>query len=311
MDESANPIKLPAVLVSLLLCAIGLGTVLYLFQQDAQRSQAYSFDKAAVIAAQIAAAQQNIITNTETFLHKLAGSPALQDPGAPACRQHLAMVLDHAPMYVNLGVPRADGELLCNARPLDKRVNVFDRGYFQRSLQQRVFAIGEFQLDRAAGVSSVNFAYPVLDPATDQVTGIAVAVVSLDWWSERLADFRLPPGSIALITDRNGAVVANYPLRSDLLGKSSSRYAVSAALQSVDRPSSETVLGDDAIARAFAHEVLYQTPESGRVTVSVGIPLDRAPSAVRRWMGYVLVLLVLLVVGLLVMMVMGYPGRRD
>ena len=48
--------------------------------------------------------------------------------------RYLAEVLPLNPTSVNIGVPRADGELLCNARPLKAPVNVANRTYFQQTI---------------------------------------------------------------------------------------------------------------------------------------------------------------------------------
>ena len=48
----------------------------------------------------------------------------MREPSAPQCGRYLAEVLLLSTTYVNMGVPRADGELLCNAWPLKAPVNV-------------------------------------------------------------------------------------------------------------------------------------------------------------------------------------------
>ena len=103
--------------------------------------------------------------------------PQVRDPSAPQCGCYLVEVLLLNTTYVNIGVPRADGELLCNARPLKAPVNVANRPYFQQTIFGRDFAVGSFQVDRAAQVASVNFAYPVIPPGTQDVVGAAVAVI--------------------------------------------------------------------------------------------------------------------------------------
>ena len=50
--------------------------------------------------------------------------PQVRDPSAPQCGCYLVEVLLLNTTYVNMGVPRADGELLCNAWPLKAPVNV-------------------------------------------------------------------------------------------------------------------------------------------------------------------------------------------
>ncbi|MDO8248458.1 MAG: EAL domain-containing protein [Rhodoferax sp.] len=188
-----------------------VAVVLHQAQTNRDTAIANARARAMETSRALAANQQLLIDNTQQFLQKLAGAPMALRPDDPACGKFLADVLSLNTIFVNLGLPQTDGNLLCNARPLTSKVNVADRPYFQRAIQLREFSIGQFQLDRAANVASVNFAYPVINPVTHEVVAAAVAVVSLDWWSRRLADLGLPPGAIARVCDPNGKVLARFP----------------------------------------------------------------------------------------------------
>ena len=168
-------------------------------------------ERAQLTLRAVVAGQERLIQYTQDFLGKLATLPQVHDPSQPACGVFLAEVLALQPLYVNIGVPRADGELLCNARPLKAPVNVANRPYFQRALTEREFSVGNFQIDRAAQVASVNFAVPVIPPGSAQPVGAAVAVVGLEWWSRRLSDLGLPEGAVARVTDPDGKVLARFP----------------------------------------------------------------------------------------------------
>ncbi|CAN7488751.1 EAL domain-containing protein [Acidovorax sp. LjRoot194] len=168
-------------------------------------------ERAQLTLRAVVAGQERLIQYTQDFLGKLATLPQVHDPSQPACGVFLAEVLALQPLYVNIGVPRADGELLCNARPLKAPVNVANRPYFQRALTEREFSVGAFQIDRAAQVASVNFAVPVIPPGSTQPVGAAVAVVGLEWWSRRLSDLGLPEGAVARVTDPDGKVLARFP----------------------------------------------------------------------------------------------------
>ena len=65
--------------------------------------------------------------------------------------------------------------------------------------------MGIFQIDRAAQVASVNFAYPVVPPSSQAVVGAAVAVVLQEWWSLWPTDLGLPDGAVARGSDPDGA----------------------------------------------------------------------------------------------------------
>ena len=89
----------------------------------------------------VAASQQRLIQNTRDFLQKLAAMPSVHRPAEPECGRYLAEVLSLNATYVNIGVPQASGDLLCNARPLKAPVNVANRPYFQHAITENFFAV--------------------------------------------------------------------------------------------------------------------------------------------------------------------------
>ena len=162
--------------------------------------------------------QSQLIKETQHFLMNLSSFKAVQMPQSAECNVLLADILKLNHHYINLGVLEPDGMLRCNAIPLKKPINVADRSHFQQALASRDFSIGKFQTDRATNVTSINFAYPVINPINDQVTGVAVAVISLDWWSKYLLQSHLPKNSVAYITDHEQRIIAAYPTNAKLLG---------------------------------------------------------------------------------------------
>ena len=211
---------LPARIRWLVLWATLPAVLLVVYQARAHRADAIAAAEARALQTlhSVAGTQRRLIQNTRQFLQQLAAMPQVRDPAAPECGRYLAEVLSLNTTYVNIGVPRADGDLLCNARPLKAPVNVANRPYFQQTITGRDFAVGSFQVDRAAQVASVNFAYPVIPAGTQDVVGAAVAVVSLEWWSLRLTDLGLPDGAVARVSDPDGRVLARYPPEASELG---------------------------------------------------------------------------------------------
>lgn len=190
------------------------------FQATAERNNAIENARlrAVEIVDHITAEQSKIIIKTQSFLQRLSQSPILLSPESPECSEFLANALHLTDYYVNLGAPNADGQLLCNAMPLNEVVNVADRPYIQQAIANREFSIGGFQQDRAAQLTSINFAYPIISADNDQVVGASVAVVSLDWWSQQLEHSNLSKNSLAYITDAKDRILAVYPENKILLG---------------------------------------------------------------------------------------------
>ncbi|WP_421704871.1 bifunctional diguanylate cyclase/phosphodiesterase [Aliiroseovarius sp.] len=253
------------------------GLVAVILQTLAERDMAIEAyrKESHLVAEDLAATQREIIQSTRQFLEELAQADPVQDPSDPACGAFVAELLPFEIAYVNLGVPRADGALLCNALPMTHSVNVADRAYFRRAVDGRMFSVGTFQTDRAAGVTSVNFAYPV-EPrgASGPVAGAVVAVVSLGWWGQRLGAQDLPEGAIALILDREGTIVAQHPPSLGALGQSLASLDVLGTR--AEAAKGEPVRGRDGVRRVVSRSVLFEDGAGHAVRVVIGIPVEEA-----------------------------------
>ena len=264
-------------LVLLIALPSAIGIFVHTFQERNKAIETYQA-QAIETAHRLALTQQKILKETRAYLEYLSSVSELQNPSSKECNLFLKNILKLNSTYINIGVPQPDGELLCNALPLDKKVNVFDRAYFQHSLQNKTLAIGTFQLDRAAQKTSVNFSYPVLSP-TGHVNGVVVVVVSLDWWSKQLSEYHLPKDSIAFISDENGAVVANFPVDTKVHGRNAEHYQVKIKPTEQYDLDTQMITGDDGFSRIFTHKTLYTKADGKNVTVSVGIPVNSALQA--------------------------------
>ncbi|HQC73588.1 MAG TPA: ATP-binding protein, partial [Candidatus Competibacteraceae bacterium] len=185
-----------------------------------------------------------------------------------------------------------DGELLCNARPLTQRVNVADRRYFQRAITRRDFAISTFQLDRAAGVTSINFAYPVIDPDSDRVIAVAVAVLSLNSWNRRLAESDLPEGAVTVVSDTQNTVLAHFPEAAATIGRPLAALGLDILTASSSR-NGEVLLRDHSHGqdRLIVQVPLFEIDGLSAARVGMVIPLDIVYAWANRQLMYDIALL--------------------
>ncbi len=226
------------------------------------------------ITSQLVATQHGLIADTESFLRKLSLSEAVQDPTDQKCDAFLPQVLQLSHIYQNLGAPRWDGELLCNALPLREPVNVSDRPYFRRAMDKEVFSVGTFQTDRATGLTSVNFAHPIIPEGQKDPIGAVVAVLGLDWWSTHLMRETLPEGAVATITDRESRIVAVHPPDPTALGQSLVGHGRLAGGTVVS--DGAVVEGEDGVRRVVSRRILFEDGEGQPIQVSLGLPVEEA-----------------------------------
>ena len=112
------------------------GVAVIFLEANTQQNQALSIarQQALEVTRQVTFSQQEIIRKTRSYLANLTLAEQLQNPTTEQCSEFLTSILLLNDLFVNIGVPSPDGRLLCNALPLSKKVNVYDRAYFQKLL---------------------------------------------------------------------------------------------------------------------------------------------------------------------------------
>ncbi|MGR6838258.1 EAL domain-containing protein [Aliivibrio wodanis] len=142
------------------------------------------------------------IVEIQKVLKELSQFSELQAPSSQACNSIISKALKLHKELSNLGVPLANGDLLCNATPLTKKVNVADRLYFQEAINEQRLSMSEFQTDRATQQTSLNFAYPVLDQNNNSIAAV-VAVTDFERWREEVSKLTLPDDSVVIVYDEH------------------------------------------------------------------------------------------------------------
>lgn len=290
LDDVPFTVKLPEVLRSLrfrlqlLFLLVALPAVIMIvvlnLQERMRRIDEYR-SIAQRTVEDVIITQAELIEDTRRFLMNLSHVPAILDPADPHCRMFLRQTRSLTPQYVNLGAPRLDGNLSCSAMPLAGSVNVSDRPYFRKAIEQQSFAIGTFQLDRAAQVTSINFAYPVYDASSKTAPiGAVVAAVSLDWWSAKLEMTDLPEGTVAYIADNAHNIIATYPYDGSLIGTSLTHVGLTS--DGVESDEQKIVSKPDGVRRLFSQSMLTDGNLHNKVYMSLGVPVGMGIQAANR-----------------------------
>src|ERR671933_6870 len=211
-------LRVRLLLLVLLAVLPALGLILY-GAAEQRRQAADTVQAEGLRLARLAAGdQEDLNESSRQLLIILARLPAVRDRDAAACSALFAELLRLYPRYANLGVAGADGEIFCSALPLGGPVNVADRSYFQRALQTRDFAIGDYQIGRISNRAAVNVGFPILDEV-GRVRAVVFAALDLGWLNLLAARAQLPPGSTLTVVDRDGVVLVRLPDPEGLVGR--------------------------------------------------------------------------------------------
>ncbi len=181
-------------------------------------SQSYAANALLRVATMVETIQQRFISNTEQLLESLAHVPVVGQADSQTCPTVLSDLLKKYPNYANLGVANTKGDIVCSAVPLKAPVNIADRTYFQRAVETKKFAVGDYQVGRITGKPSINFAYPTLT-AEGNVDTVLYAALDLQWVSKFAEESHFPPEVTFTILDKDGLVLARYPSPEVWIGK--------------------------------------------------------------------------------------------
>src|SRR5579871_2524004 len=165
------------------------------------QSEAYN------IAEQASLQQDSLLNNSQQLLSVLAQDPAVSSAYEPACDNLLASLQQKHPEYTGLTVVNQNGDTLCSGSPLPQTINSADRTWFQRTVQSKDFAVGDYTVGRASGKPALVVGYPILDQQSN-VQAVVAAGLDLSWLNKLAAESSLPKGATLTVFDRTGTILS-------------------------------------------------------------------------------------------------------
>jgi PAS domain S-box-containing protein len=214
-----------------------------------------------------------LVEGAHQLLVALAQVPQVQGGDPAACNALLDGLLEEYPVYANLGVAGPQGDMVCSAVPFEGPISAADRLWFQRALQTRDFSVGEYQVSRATGQATLNFAYPIPDE-DGAVQAVVVAALDLAWLNQLTARTELPPGATLTLFDGKGVVLARYPDPEGWVGRSAAGQPMVQEALARRQAGVAQLPGLNGTASLFGFAPLDYPP--GEIYISIGIPAETA-----------------------------------
>ncbi len=195
---------------------------LVLIYYNARKQRATAIEEAQEDVARItrltAANCGRVIEGAHQLLVAVAELPDVRSGDPSRCAASLANLLGKYQVYSNLGVASLDGNVICSAVPLPQPVSVADRPWFKEAVEQRDFAVGEYQVGRISGQPSLNFGYPLFGDG-GQVQGVVFASLDVEYLERLLSLVLASEGLELAVVDRNGVTIAHTPTKDNPVGK--------------------------------------------------------------------------------------------
>lgn len=279
-------------LISIVLFAIlpSLGLLLYTNLEQRRHAIADARHETLRLTSLVVSEQEALLQHTRQLLSVLAQVPDIQSGHLAECQALLANLLTQYPAYTNFGVANLAGEVTCSGLPLNAPVNIADRRYFQRALENEDFAAGEYQIGRITDKPAINFGYP-LRADNGQLLGVVYAALDLAWLNRLAADAQLPAGSALVALDHNGTVLARYPDPQMWVGQVLTDQPLRQTML-VQSETTQELPGLDGVTRLYTLLPFPNplTPTNG-VHLGIGIPVAEVLAEVNRQLTRNLILL--------------------
>jgi PAS domain S-box-containing protein len=194
------------VITAALLAALVL--IIDLTTQQRRQLTAAAGQDAFRLARLAAAAHERALADGQQTLELLARFPQVRS--GEGCGALLAELRQRMPRFLELGVARPDGQVVCSAQAGAARASVGDRAWFRSAAEFRQLGIGEYRVERATGRPAVTLAIPVLD-LRGRLPTVAYAAVDLTWLRDLAASVELSPEAVIALVEHDGFVLARQP----------------------------------------------------------------------------------------------------
>lgn len=214
------------------------------------------------------------VARAHTLLHSLAPLAGIQHAAelGSQCQRELAVALASNPDVNDILVARANGEVVCAAKPSEQSLNVARQPYFKAALVAREFVAG----GPVARPSTGGLAIPVAEPLVDGVSqpqGMLAVFVGLSWPHSMRTRDELPAGARLVVRDGLGRAVLRFPERGARVGKPTA-HAQLAKLALAKQEGFTQVSDGDGVRRLYGFVPFLQTT-SGPLSLWVGVSQHR------------------------------------
>jgi len=227
IGQVAGGLRFRLLLLILLACAPLVALILHTAGEDRRRAMANWSQRSQRMLSIARDEEQQAIGGTRQLLLAVAESSSIRTLRPHRCKEYLDMLFGSYPRYANLGVLTTNGELIASAVPVSGARDRSDARFFQRALETRAFAVGDFPAKPGNGKPTLAFGYPVLGHA-GVVLAVVFAELDLDWVDRFGSELpgQLVNGATWTDLDRKGRILEKYPDPQNAIGSSYSDPAL-------------------------------------------------------------------------------------
>ncbi|HZT26224.1 MAG TPA: GGDEF domain-containing protein [Pseudolabrys sp.] len=253
------------------------------------------------VARQGAAEQNQAIASTRALLQVVADAQSQFKFSDDECTRFLTTVASTAPGVRTLSVANVLGTITCSSTPEALGLDISKRPHFTKAIDTAGFVMSDYFSGTRVHQPLVTLALAERG-ANGAVAAVVLGVLDLSWF-ERAAKTILPASGCVLMLDGNGTVLAQYPQRENVVGRSFKTHPlVATMLAHPEGLVTGTAL--DGVRRIFGYAQLPGT----NARIAIGISEREVLTHANRemWIAFA----ELGVVAVLVMLGIWFGGER-
>ncbi len=162
------------------------------------------------LARQAAAQQNDVIVSTKTLLQVLAGTRVVLSPSDKSCDAMLKGIAEPDRWIRALSVANLQGRIVCSSHAVALGLDIGDRQHFFDALKTGQFTVSNYFMGTRDIAPLIITALPQRGP-DGRVKSVLMATLDLNWLGQIASALAERPGSIMLVIDGKGTVLAHEP----------------------------------------------------------------------------------------------------
>lgn len=158
-----------------------------------------------------------LFSHTHSLFAAISKMPLVVDRNWSLCHEYMRELLKEQTNFHNIGLMSVSGTALCSGLRGEtlSDLNVSDRSYFPRALQEQGMVISEYYMGRISGKPAIIVAQALREP-DGRPWAVLYASLDISSMVRSKSNQEFFDGSIITVLDRNGVVLNSWPQRDDM-----------------------------------------------------------------------------------------------
>jgi GGDEF domain-containing protein len=200
--------------------------------------------QALTLARQAMSAHNEVILVTRGLLQVVASARSTFDSSDASCSEFLTKSAGRVPWLKTLSVANVQGKIICSSYARTIGLDLSDRDYFWRAVDSSDFVVSDYFVGTRVK-SPIIAASLAQRGANGAAAAVVLATIDLSWFGRIASTFELRPGSVMMMVDGKGTILARYPNSEHWIGRKFPEHPLTRAILAQNEGPATTASYDD------------------------------------------------------------------